>query len=99
MPPILEVKQLSIFAGSKQLVKNASFTLHTGECLALIGESGSGKTTIAQSILQLHTHTAQGEILFEERNLLGLTEKEMQNIRAKKIGMIFKIQPPPSTPP
>lgn len=90
MQPILEVKQLFISAAAKEIVHGVSFALYPGERLSIIGESGSGKTTLAHAILKLHTHQAQGEILFEGKNLLAFTEKEMQKVRACQIGMIFQ---------
>lgn len=92
MQPILAIKNLSVTAKAKSLVKHVSIDLFLGECLALIGESGSGKTTIAHTILQLQqpTLSVTGEILFEGKNLLTKNIKEMESIRSKKIAMIFQ---------
>lgn len=90
MQPILEVKHLFISAASKEIIHGVSFNLYPGERLSIIGESGSGKTTLAHAILKLHRHQTQGEILFEGKNLLAFTEKEMQKVRACQIGMIFQ---------
>lgn len=92
--PLLEVKDLSIaFKKEKESVRvvdNISFSLHEGETLALVGESGSGKSVTAQTILRLCECYSQGKILFEGDNLLDFSEKQMLNIRGKKIGMIFQ---------
>lgn len=92
MQPILEIKKLHVSAKETVLVKNISFSLFEGESLAIIGESGSGKTTTAHAILQLQAAPlkVEGEILFEGIDLLKCTYKEMEAVRAKKIGMIFQ---------
>lgn len=65
-----------------------------GCCHALVGESGSGKTLSALSILQLLPNNARvaqrSEILFRDKNLLDLSEKQMRHVRGKHIGMIFQ---------
>lgn len=75
-------------------VNNISFDLDKGETLGLVGETGAGKTTTALSILRLlPERTAQivnGSIELEGRNVLELTEKEMQKIRGEKVSMIFQ---------
>lgn len=92
---ILEVKNLNIgFECDKkfyQALWDVSFSLEKGKTLALVGESGCGKTISAMSILNLLPKNAQitgGEIIFNGQNLLKLTQKEMQNIRGKKIALI-----------
>ena len=93
--PILEVKNLNLGfnceCGFRQALFNVSFSLEKGKMLALVGESGCGKTMSAMSILQLLPKTAkitQGEITFKDRNLLNVSSKEMQNIRGAKIALI-----------
>lgn len=75
-------------------VNNISFDLDKGETLGLVGETGAGKTTTALSILRLlPERTAQitnGSIELEGRNVLELSEKEMQKIRGEKVSMIFQ---------
>ncbi len=75
----------------KNVVKNFSLTLHPSKITALVGASGSGKSLIATTILQL-TNNAKisGEILFENQNLINLNDLEMTQIRGKKIAMIFQ---------
>jgi oligopeptide transport system ATP-binding protein len=64
------------------------------DALAIVGESGCGKSVTAQSIMRLHnmeiTEFKNGEILFDGTDLLKISEKEMQNVRGNKIGMIFQ---------
>src|SRR5699024_5119381 len=64
------------------------------ETLAIVGESGSGKSVTAQSIMRLIPMPpgkfADGEILFEGEDLIAKSEKEMESIRGKDLGMIFQ---------
>jgi oligopeptide/dipeptide ABC transporter ATP-binding protein len=97
--PILEVIGLKTHFfgfGGKRVVKavdDVSFTLNRGEALGVIGESGSGKSTIALSILGVLPPAArivEGKIFLEGENLLEKTQKEMTRIRGRKIGMILQ---------
>src|SRR5436305_14151147 len=63
-------------------VKNVSFSLPKGKTLGLVGESGSGKTTVGLTLMRLHDATS-GEVLFEGRDLLSLTEREMMAYRGR----------------
>ncbi len=94
---LLEVRQLQTsFAtkrGEARAVDDVSFSLHAGEVLSLVGESGCGKSVTALSILRLVAppgRIAGGEILFEGRDLLKLGEAEMRAIRGDDIAMIFQ---------
>jgi peptide/nickel transport system ATP-binding protein len=96
-PIILEVKGLTkTFFLSEGLfgkrpvpaVKNVSFQLPKGKTLGLVGESGSGKTTVGLTVMRLHDATS-GEVLFEGRDLLSLTEREMMAYR-RRIQIIFQ---------
>jgi peptide/nickel transport system ATP-binding protein len=69
-------------------VKDVSFRLPKGKTLGLVGESGSGKTTVGLTVMRLHEATG-GEVLFEGRNLLALTDKEMMAYR-RRIQIIFQ---------
>jgi peptide/nickel transport system ATP-binding protein len=69
-------------------VKDVSFRLPKGKTLGLVGESGSGKTTVGLTVLRLHEATS-GEVLFEGRDLLSLTEREMMAYR-RRIQIIFQ---------
>jgi len=97
MKPHIEVKDLQVTLQSQgqtiQAVRNVSFTLYEGERLGIVGESGCGKTILMKSLLQLLPGAAtidRGEIWYQGTNLVTLTEKELEHIRGKEIGMIFQ---------
>lgn len=98
MKKILEVRNLEVsfdtYAGEVQAVRDVSFNLYEGETLAIVGESGSGKSVTAKSLMRLNPEPPArykgGEILFYGENILNKKEKEMQEIRGSKIGMIFQ---------
>lgn len=92
---ILEIKNLNLVFKSNdieyQALHNINLELKKGEMLAIVGESGCGKTVTAMSVLRLLASNARitsGEIIYNNQNLLTLTEKQMQNIRGKKIALI-----------
>ena len=94
---ILKVKDLSINFETKhgvvKAVDQVSFDIERGQVFALVGESGCGKSTTALGIMRLLQEPgkiAGGEIVFEDRNLADLDEKEMTHVRGKEIGMIFQ---------
>ena len=95
MVPVLDVRDLrtSFFTrrGEVHAVRDVSFAVHRGETLALVGESGSGKTATAMSILRMLPASGQiqdGEIVFNGENLLARTERQMERIRGRQIGLI-----------
>ena len=98
MDNILEVKNLSVsfqtFFGEVEAVRNISFTVRRGETLAVVGESGCGKSVTANSIVQLLPQPPaiykNGEILFNGDNLLKKNKKEIESIRGNRISMVFQ---------
>ncbi|MFC7686019.1 ABC transporter ATP-binding protein [Ureibacillus sp. GCM10028918] len=95
---LLEVNELKInfktYAGVVQAVRGVSFELYEGETLAIVGESGSGKSVTSNAIMKLIPQPpglyAGGEIKFEGRDLIPLTEKQMSKVRGNDIAMIFQ---------
>lgn len=98
---ILEVKNLEVsfrtYAGISHAVRGVDFYLNRGETLAIVGESGCGKTVTSKAIMGLlpesNTEIRKGEgsaILFHGDNLLDYNEKQMSQIRGSKISMIFQ---------
>lgn len=98
MEHLLEVKDLAISfqtrEGEVQAIRGVSFHVDKGETLAIVGESGSGKSVTSQAVMQLVPRPQgvykRGEIWFDGQELTGKTEKQMQRIRGKEIGMIFQ---------
>ncbi len=80
--------------GVGKAVQDVSFSINRGRTFGLVGESGCGKSATALSIMRLlpapQGKIVGGEIVFEERNLPELSEKQMRQIRGKKIAMIFQ---------
>ncbi len=94
---LLEVRNLKTYfatrKGEVRSVDDVSFTVELGETLSLVGESGCGKSVTALSIMRLLSSPGRivgGEVLFEGRNLLKLSEKEMRAISGDDIAMIFQ---------
>jgi len=92
---VLSVENLSTYyktdKGISRAVENVSFTVDKGEILGLIGESGCGKSTVAQSILRLIEYPGKvvsGKVFLNKKNLLHATESELNNIRWKEISVI-----------
>lgn len=98
MENVLEVKDLKIsfktFFGEVEAVRGISFNVGKKETVAIVGESGCGKSVTASGIMQLlpmpPAFFKGGEIIFNGENLLNKTEKEMQGIRGNKISMVFQ---------
>ena len=97
MTDILAVNHLSVAfdtaAGRVQAVRDVSFTLRRGETLALVGESGCGKSATCRAIMRLLARNAQitdGNIVFNGQNLLELSPSAMRKIRGNRIAMIFQ---------
>ncbi|MDH3603573.1 MAG: ABC transporter ATP-binding protein [Candidatus Tectomicrobia bacterium] len=95
--PLLQVRDLKTHfftrSGVVKAVNGVSFDVMPGETLGLVGESGSGKTITVTSILKLLPRGARildGEIIFEGENLIHKTEKEMAEVRGKRIGLILQ---------
>lgn len=94
---LLEIKGLSIkFLGGHQefhAVKSVSFDIKQGEIFGLAGESGCGKSTTALAISRLlksPAYISGGEIWFEKKNLLTLSDKEMSHVRWSQIAIVFQ---------
>ena len=97
MDNILEVKNLRISfrtsSGTLKAVRDISFNLKRGETLAIVGESGSGKSVTSKAILGIlagNSIVESGEIFYDGKDLLKISEEEMCKIRGDKISMIFQ---------
>src|SRR5258708_10152399 len=88
---LLEVRDLSIYFGSRKVVDNVSFTLDAGEKLALVGESASGKTVTALSTLRLIENARlAGSIRFQDKDVLAMSDQELRDMRGRDIAVIFQ---------
>lgn len=98
MEKVLEVKDLHVsfqtYAGEVKAVRGVNFEVKKGETVAIVGESGCGKSVTAQAIMQILpesvTRYKTGVILFNGQDLLKKNEKEMLRIRGNEMGMIFQ---------
>jgi oligopeptide transport system ATP-binding protein len=95
--PLLEVKDLhvsfKIMAGKVEAVNGVSFTVDRGKILGIVGESGSGKSVSSYSIMQIIDKNGtidSGSIKLDGRELIGLSDAEMREIRGNRIAMIFQ---------
>ena len=94
---LLKIDKLNIKFFSDQeivdAVSDVSISLMAGEILGIVGESGAGKSTIGNAIINLLDGSAEilkGKVLFDGQNLVGLDQRAMHLVRGRKIGMIFQ---------
>lgn len=98
MEKVLEVKDLQVsfktYGGEVKAVRGVTFDLHKGETLAIVGESGCGKSVTSQSIMRLIPEPPGkfdgGSIIYKDNDLTKLKESEMRKIRGSDISMIFQ---------
>ncbi|GAA4295567.1 ABC transporter ATP-binding protein [Aestuariibaculum suncheonense] len=92
--PILNIKNLAIAFGDNQVIHNISYELFENEILGIVGESGSGKSVSSLAVLGLLpkkiSKITSGQILFHNEDLTTISSKALQDIRGKKIAMIFQ---------
>lgn len=98
MKKVLQVNDLHVsfdtYAGEVKAVRGVTFDLNEGEVLAIVGESGCGKSVTAQTIMKLNpmppARIVKGEIRLGDKDIVKATEKEMMAIRGKEVSMIFQ---------
>ncbi|XCP85663.1 ABC transporter ATP-binding protein [Roseburia hominis] len=97
MEEILKLKDVNVTYRNKKksvyAVRNASFSIYKGDSMGIVGESGSGKSTLAMALLRLHNEKAtmiDGVAEFEGKNLLTLTQEEMNELRWSGISVVFQ---------
>ncbi len=95
---LLDVRDLTVsfdtYAGEVQAVRGTTFHVKKGETLAIVGESGCGKSVTAQTVMQLIPmppgRIKKGNVFFEGKDLAKYTDKQMEAVRGKEISMIFQ---------
>lgn len=97
MSELLEIMGLDVSFPSQQgttyAVRNVSITLKPGEVLGVVGESGAGKSTVGNAVINLLEPPGKitnGKVLFQGENIGGLNDRDMRDLRGQKIGMIFQ---------
>jgi peptide/nickel transport system ATP-binding protein len=98
LQPLLCVQDLSVEfktrQGSARVLNGVSFSVERGQTLAVVGESGCGKSVTALAVMRLIAEPpgriTSGQVLFDGRNLLSLSEPEMRQVRGNRISMIFQ---------
>ncbi len=95
--PLFSIHNLTVEyntrAGVVKAAQDVSFDILRGEILGLVGESGCGKSTLGKALMRLHRTPARiagGELIFDGRDLMKLTEDEMRAVRGAEIGMVFQ---------
>jgi ABC-type dipeptide/oligopeptide/nickel transport system ATPase component len=91
--PLLSLQVSIDYPGKPDAVKDARFEIEPGEIVGLVGQSGSGKSSIALAVLNLlgcRGGKARGAVLFRGRNLLLSNEKEMRGVRGRQIGLVLQ---------
>lgn len=94
---LIEIKNLSVgykgLLGKFRVLSNVDLDIEEGEIIGVVGESGSGKSTLGQSIIKLlppNSYYESGQILFDGKNIVSLSENEMEKVRGTGIFMIFQ---------
>ena len=89
---LLEVKGLSVHYGDNAVVDAVTFSVNSGESVGIVGESGSGKSQTALSLLGLlpAEATVSGSILFDGKELANRGERDLNQVRATHIAMVFQ---------
>ena len=95
MPPqddILKIEDLTVSVGAIEVVHHLRFALQAGQRTGLIGESGSGKTLTALAIMGLLAEglSATGRVLYRDRDLLAMSERELCQLRGDRLAMVFQ---------
>jgi len=89
---LLQVRDLNVRLGHAHVVRNLNYSLHRGETLGVVGESGCGKTLSVLALLRLTPAHAElsGQVLFEGQDLLQAKDADLETIRGDRIGVIFQ---------
>ena len=86
----LSIRNLKLSFGKTEILRGIDLDLEMGDCLALVGESGAGKTTLGLSVMGLSRGSLSGEICFKKRSLLGISAEEFRELRGAEMAMVFQ---------
>lgn len=87
---MLQIENLTVAYDQKEIVHGISLMVNQGETLALIGESGAGKTTLGLSLLRLAGNTTAGAVYWQGRDLLACNEEELRQIRGRSVAVVHQ---------
>ncbi len=87
---MLQIDKLSVLFGRQAVLKDISLQVRPGETLAVIGESGAGKTTLALSVLGLASGARTGSILLDGRELVGRGEEDLRTLRGRELAIVLQ---------
>jgi peptide/nickel transport system ATP-binding protein len=90
---LLHARISAAYGKSPDVLRDVEFEVHAGEVVGLVGESGSGKSTIAMAVMRLlefRGGTVSGELRFQGRDLLRLSERQMRAVRGREIGLVLQ---------
>ncbi len=88
-PPLLQIDQMNVIFGENQVLRDISLKIRSGETVAIIGESGCGKTVLLKTMIGLIAPTT-GAVLFKGKNLAALSDKELTDVRSH-YGFVFQM--------
>lgn len=95
--PLLSIEDLSLhftsYLGKIYALRGVNFSVEAGESIALVGESGCGKSLTAHSVIRLlppNHHIPSGKILYREEDILGFSKQQLRELRGNQVGMIFQ---------
>ena len=87
---MLRIENLVVAYGTEEILHGISLTVKQGETLALVGESGAGKTTLGLSLLRLAGDTVTGSVVWQGLDLLNSTEEELRDIRGRTAALVHQ---------
>lgn len=87
---MLSIRDLRVSFGKTEILRGVDLHLERGDCLALVGESGAGKTTLGLSIMGLARGSVSGEVSFQDRDILRISQADLRDLRGRKMAMVFQ---------
>jgi peptide/nickel transport system ATP-binding protein len=87
---MLQIKDLKVSFGKAEILRGIDLDLEIGDSLSIVGESGAGKTTLGLSIMGLAKGSVSGEVRFQGKNLLTISDEDLRSMRGKEIAMVFQ---------